>query len=100
MLIDRSPASVFAAVLWSMSRIRSFRELLATGQAECEALVDAMTAAAPQAGAPVRVADNRGDEAVVSFSEKRMASAADHGVIAGASYLDQRWRGSWLFHDR
>ena len=57
MLIDRSPASVFAAVLWSMSRIRSFRELLATGQAECEALVDAMTAAAPQAGAPVRVAD-------------------------------------------
>ena len=56
-LIDRAPASVFAAVLWSMSRVRSFRELLATGQAECEALVDAMIATAPQAGAPVRIAD-------------------------------------------
>ena len=56
-LIDRSPASVFAAVLWSMSRVRSFRELLATGRSECEALVDAMIAAAPRAGASVRVAD-------------------------------------------
>lgn len=56
-LIDRAPASVFAAVLWSMSRVRSFRELLATGQAECESLVDAMIKAAPQAGPLVRVAD-------------------------------------------
>ena len=56
-LIDRSPASIFAAVLWSMSRVRSFRELLATGQAECEALVDAMIAAAPRAGASVRIAN-------------------------------------------
>ena len=56
-LIDRAPASVFAAVLWSMSRVRSFRELLATGQAECDALVDTMTATAKQAGAAVRVAD-------------------------------------------
>ena len=56
-LLDRAPASVLAAVLWSMSRVRSFRELLATGQAECEALVDAMIAAAPRAGASVRLAD-------------------------------------------
>ena len=56
-LIDRAPASMFATVLWSMSRIRTFRELLATGQAECEALVDAMIATAPQAGASVRIAD-------------------------------------------
>ena len=56
-LINRAPASMLAAVLWSMSRVRTFRELLATGQAECEALVDAMIAAAPQAGASVRVAD-------------------------------------------
>ena len=56
-LIDRAPASMFAAVLWSMSRVRAFRELLATGQAECEALVDAMIAAAPRAGALVCVAD-------------------------------------------
>ena len=56
-LIDRSPASAFAAVLWSMSRIRSFRELLATGRAECVALVDAMVAAAPLTDASVSVSD-------------------------------------------
>ena len=56
-LIDRVPASMLAAVLWSMSRIRTFRELLATGQAECEALVDAMIATAPHAGASVRIVD-------------------------------------------
>ena len=56
-LIDHAPASMFAAVLWSMSRVRSFRDLLATGRAECEALVDAMVAAAPHAGAAARVAD-------------------------------------------
>ena len=52
-LIDRSPASVFAVVLWSMSRVQSFRELLATGKAECAALVDAMIAAAPLADVSV-----------------------------------------------
>ena len=56
-LMDRSPASVVAAMLWSMSRIRSFRELLATGKAECIALVDAMVATAPLAKGPVVVAD-------------------------------------------
>jgi len=56
-LIDRSPASVVAAMLWSMSRVRSFRELLATGKAECIALVDAMVAAAPLANGPVAVSD-------------------------------------------
>ncbi len=56
-LIDRSPASVVAAMLWSMSRVRSFRELLATGKAECRALVDTMVAAAPLAKPPVSVSD-------------------------------------------
>ncbi len=51
-LIDRSPASVLATVLWSMSRIRSFRELLATGEAEGAALVEAICAAAPVAIRP------------------------------------------------
>ncbi len=46
-LIDGSPARVVAMVLWFLSRIRSFRELLATGQAECCALVDIMVSAAP-----------------------------------------------------
>ncbi len=45
--IDGSPTWVVAMVLWFMSRIRSFRELLATGQAECCALVDVMVSAAP-----------------------------------------------------
>ncbi len=43
--LDRSPAWVVAGMLWSMSRIRSFRELLATGEGECRALVDVMAAA-------------------------------------------------------
>ncbi len=56
-LIDLSPRSFVAAMLWSMSRIRSFRELLATGEAECKALVDIMVAAAPLAKPPVMVSD-------------------------------------------
>ncbi len=48
-LIDSCPSRGVAAMLWSLSRIRSFRELLATGKAECHALVDAMVAAAPPA---------------------------------------------------
>jgi 2-dehydropantoate 2-reductase len=54
--IDASPAWVLAAMLWVMSRIPSFRTLLATGAAECAALVDAMVAAAPAAGPGVDVA--------------------------------------------
>ncbi len=56
-LMDRSPVSVVAAMLWSMSHVRSFRELLATGKAECIALVDAMVATAPLAKRPVAVSD-------------------------------------------
>lgn len=44
-IIRRSPVTALGAVLWAMSRVRSFRELLATGSAECDALVDAMLAA-------------------------------------------------------
>jgi 2-dehydropantoate 2-reductase len=51
--IDGSPAWVVAAILWSLSRIRPFRELLATGENECRALADAMAAAAPRAKPPV-----------------------------------------------
>ncbi len=45
-LMKRSPAWALAAGLSAMSRIRSFRELLATGEAECRTLVDAMVSAA------------------------------------------------------
>ncbi len=54
--IGRSPAPVVAALLWFVSRIPSFRELLATGKAECRALVAVMVAAAPLAKPPVAVA--------------------------------------------
>ena len=55
--INNSPTWVVAAMLWLMSRVRSFRELLATGRAECDALVDVMVAAAPLANTPVKVSD-------------------------------------------
>ncbi len=48
-LIDASPTPLIACMLWSVSRIKSFRELLATGKYECRALVDVMAAAAVKA---------------------------------------------------
>ena len=48
------PARVTASLLWAMSRVTSFRELLATGETECRALVDVMLAAAPRSEPPVR----------------------------------------------
>ncbi len=44
--IDTSPAWVMAAVLWSLSRVRSFRSLLASGETECRALISVMATAA------------------------------------------------------
>ena len=54
--LNRCPAWVVTAMLWAVSRVRSFRELLATAKPECCALVDAMVAAAPQAKPPVDTA--------------------------------------------
>ena len=54
-MLNRSPAWMVAALLWTLSRVRSFRELLATGKQECGALVDTMAAAAPRAHPPVDV---------------------------------------------
>ncbi len=54
-LIDSSPIPVLAATLWSMSRVASFREVLATGKAECQVLADVMVAAASLAQRPVDV---------------------------------------------
>lgn len=53
--IDGSPDWVVAAMLWLMSRIKSFRELLAPGINECRSLVDVMVAAAPRATPSSRV---------------------------------------------
>ena len=55
--IDAAPPPALAALLWCLSRVRGFRDVLATGIAECRALVDAMVAAAPGAEAPVRISD-------------------------------------------
>lgn len=55
-LLLRSPVSVVAGILWGMSRIVSFRELLATGAAECRALVDVLLESAAQARPAVAVA--------------------------------------------
>jgi 2-dehydropantoate 2-reductase len=53
--INGLPNWMVAAMLWIISRIRSFRELLATGKNQCRALVHAMATAAPQARPPVAV---------------------------------------------
>ncbi len=47
--LHAAPAFVAAAMLWSMSRIPSFRELLATGLHEWRALVDVLMAASLRA---------------------------------------------------
>lgn len=54
-LINSSHVAVLAASLWSMSRISSFREVLATGKAECQVLVDVMVAAVPMSKRRVNV---------------------------------------------
>jgi 2-dehydropantoate 2-reductase len=56
-LIAGSPTPVVAAMLWSMSRVKSFRELLATGEGECRALVEALSAEARRSGSPTVVAE-------------------------------------------
>ena len=47
--LHMAPGWVAAGMLWSMSRIPSFRELLATGLNECRALVDVLVAASQEA---------------------------------------------------
>ena len=54
-VLNASPVGVVASMLWSMSRIASFRELLATGAGECRALVDVLVAAARRVEPPVEV---------------------------------------------
>lgn len=54
-LLHASPVWTVAGMLWGMSRIPSFRELLATGAGECRALIDVLLEAATQATPPVSV---------------------------------------------
>lgn len=54
-VLYNSPAWVPAGMLWSMTRMKSFRELLATGGNECRALIDVLLVNAPRANPPVSV---------------------------------------------
>lgn len=60
--LHASPAAAVAGMLWFMSRIPSFRKLLATGINECRALVQALVTAAPRSNSPVSIAKIRGIE--------------------------------------
>lgn len=51
--LHASPAWMVSGMLWFMSRIPSFRKLLATGVNECPALVDMLLANVPRAIPPV-----------------------------------------------
>jgi 2-dehydropantoate 2-reductase len=53
--LDSSPAFVTAGMLWFMSRIPSFRNLLATGINECRALVDTLVATVPKTNPAISV---------------------------------------------
>ncbi len=52
-IINASPTVLIAGLLWSVSRIASFRELLATGVNECRALIDVVAAAAAEGKPPL-----------------------------------------------
>ncbi|MFA4938841.1 ketopantoate reductase family protein [Brevundimonas sp.] len=65
--LDRSPVFVMAGMLWSLSRIAGFREVLATGEAECEALVAELVASSRTAGQLVDVSR------ILAMSPSRMA---------------------------
>ena len=52
-LISALPTPLVAMMLWCISRIASFRDLLATGVNECRALVDVVTAAGQAANPPL-----------------------------------------------
>jgi 2-dehydropantoate 2-reductase len=54
-LLHTAPAWLVAVLLWSLSRIRSFRELLAIGVNECRALVDVFLFNASEVLDPVAV---------------------------------------------
>jgi 2-dehydropantoate 2-reductase len=53
-LLGILPTFAVAALLWSVSRVRSFRELLATGANECRALIDVMVGSAAHADPALR----------------------------------------------
>jgi len=55
-VVHASPEWIVVGMLWFMSRVRSFREVLSTGLKECCALVDMLVATAPQAKPVISIA--------------------------------------------
>jgi 2-dehydropantoate 2-reductase len=55
-LLARTPVPLVASMLFGASRIPSFRDLLATGEGECRALVDVLLAHAASVQPPVSIA--------------------------------------------
>jgi len=53
--LHAAPASLVAVLLWSLSRVRAVRELLAIGANECRAIVDVLVANATPVLEPVAV---------------------------------------------
>lgn len=53
--LHASPVWIVAGMLWFMSRVRTFRELLATGIGECRALVDVLVATASQLNSSIAI---------------------------------------------
>jgi 2-dehydropantoate 2-reductase len=78
--LDRSPSIAMAAMLWSVSRMRGFRELLATGEAECEALITNMSCFARAVEEPVVVSRilAMSPSGLDTQAERRDRSAARH----------------------
>ena len=54
--MDAAPSWALASLFWSLSRVRGFRDLLASGEQECVALIDMMLAAAPAGMNPALLA--------------------------------------------
>ena len=49
------PNIILALLFWVFSRMKSMRELLATGKTECQSLLDVMVAAAPGSKPPITI---------------------------------------------
>ncbi|MEB0031432.1 2-dehydropantoate 2-reductase N-terminal domain-containing protein [Undibacterium sp. RTI2.1] len=53
--INQCPAWLIACMLWVLTRVKSFRELLALGALECSAMIDLLVAAAPLSDNPIAI---------------------------------------------
>ena len=58
-LLASCPAALLACMLWSVSRVPSFRKLLSQGLLECRALADELASAATAADPPLALAAER-----------------------------------------